>query len=467
MDTRKDEPFSSLKPLLDVHIPSTRFGKDDLAFLEDHDKQQVSTVRLISKIASSGQEYQPVTVTQTEVKSQQLLTDETSTEQRDKRSGDCDRTTTSDWRPFVMRTPYITFIIVLSIALASGQEVLCQHTMNKGPLFTFDSIEDLPPLSLFCWRYLPAIDLIIYGIFVATLDHQVMRLAPFYKLGRPQGLRGSESLLREPANYFYYLRNPRKAGPLIWSSSLSSLIALVVIPPVQAASLVSSTIDASSANSADTYSISGTHKRYVVLVDPVWSRILSTALVLVACCMVSLMIFLRQPSNLTEHPYGIAGMVASMNVSDMQRLLTDLDMASTEAELKDRLSNHRFVLRNGCIEEHTSTFDQRLIESSTICGEETLEQRCIPPRYQLIVSVVLSILTPALCSITSLTEARVIVNTIPWFITIFAVSYKLLWGQFEVFLRTTRAILPAFTRQNTTLRPLRGLHRSPHRRTII
>jgi hypothetical protein len=82
-------------------------------------------------------------------------------------------------------------------------------------ILTFINVNELSPKEYLMWRYiLPAI-IISYGAMVGTVDHQLMRMALYYKLSRPHGLFGDQIFLRDPVNYFTYLRQPIRAGPLV------------------------------------------------------------------------------------------------------------------------------------------------------------------------------------------------------------------------------------------------------------
>ncbi|EXJ67901.1 uncharacterized protein A1O5_09248 [Cladophialophora psammophila CBS 110553] len=94
---------------------------------------------------------------------------------------------------------YLGFVVILSLGLAAAMQYLYQHAhelQREGKaLIRYFVASDFDNTKYLSWRY--------------------MRLAPFYKLSRPNGLSGTDIFIRDPVCYLTYLRKPIKARALI------------------------------------------------------------------------------------------------------------------------------------------------------------------------------------------------------------------------------------------------------------
>jgi len=59
----------------------------------------------------------------------------------------------ANWKPYSMRWPYLTALIIISVTLAAAQEYLYQKSHRK-PLYEFTSASDLNTWDYFCFKYL-------------------------------------------------------------------------------------------------------------------------------------------------------------------------------------------------------------------------------------------------------------------------------------------------------------------------
>jgi hypothetical protein len=61
-----------------------------------------------------------------------------------------------NWKPVFMRTTYISMLIVLAVAIAVVQEVVCQISIRKtreqGGLIAFNNVATVPTLQFFAWK---------------------------------------------------------------------------------------------------------------------------------------------------------------------------------------------------------------------------------------------------------------------------------------------------------------------------
>jgi len=96
----------------------------------------------------------------------------------------------ANWKPFSMRWPYMTFLIVISVVLAAVQEYL----FRQNPLYEFTSAEHLSTWSYFTFKYLPTLIAVTFGVLWQITDFEVKRLEPYYQLSKPGGALAAESI---------------------------------------------------------------------------------------------------------------------------------------------------------------------------------------------------------------------------------------------------------------------------------
>jgi len=96
----------------------------------------------------------------------------------------------ANWKPFSMRWPYISILIVLSVVLAAAQEYL----LHRGPLYTFTTAADLNTWDYFTFKYLPTLVAVSFGVLWQVTDFEVKRLEAFYQLSKEGGALAAESI---------------------------------------------------------------------------------------------------------------------------------------------------------------------------------------------------------------------------------------------------------------------------------
>jgi hypothetical protein len=99
------------------------------------------------------------------------------------------------WRPVTLRWFFLGTIAIISGALfAVIQSLHSKSQSNNGLLFAA-SINDLPWTSTFCYTHLPTIIFVLYSLLWIWVDLDIRRLEPFFQLSKPNGAKGSDSLL--------------------------------------------------------------------------------------------------------------------------------------------------------------------------------------------------------------------------------------------------------------------------------
>lgn len=95
-----------------------------------------------------------------------------------------------NWKPFSMRWPYLSALIVISVVLSAAQEYL----FRKGALYKFNTAESLSTWDYFTFKYLPTVVAVTFGVLWQVTDFEVKRLEAFYQLSKEGGAMAAESI---------------------------------------------------------------------------------------------------------------------------------------------------------------------------------------------------------------------------------------------------------------------------------
>lgn len=95
-----------------------------------------------------------------------------------------------NWKPFSMRWPYLSALIIISVILAAAQEYL----LRKGVLYRFETAQALSTWNYFTFKYLPTLVAVTFGVFWQVTDFEVKRLEAYYQLSKPGGALAAESI---------------------------------------------------------------------------------------------------------------------------------------------------------------------------------------------------------------------------------------------------------------------------------
>lgn len=332
---------------------------------------------------------------------------------------------TPNWKPVSMRWPYMTFLVVLSIGLGVFQEFVYQLSARRRQhgegLFEFVRIADVNMGDFFCWKYLPTIVAVTFGVMWQIVDYEVKRLEPYYQLSRPEGALAIGSLNRDYLTS-WSITAPFKALKYrhwaVFFSSIIYLIAAPLIPVLQIGSLM--VTPPQDRRRPD--------DRKFVEVNAVWSRLLTASCGVVAVLGCLLLHQLRRKSGLLSDPKGIAGVAAMANKSHILMDFQELDTAS-EAAIHSRLKRRRYNL-------HKSTIWQGEVIKA---NDQPIEQRTAtsphPMMLRLVAGVPYIVFLLAFMGFIPVVmwvpRVNVIVDRLPWFLTTVASVIKVLWNTLD------------------------------------
>ena len=329
-----------------------------------------------------------------------------------------------NWKPFSMRWPYLILLISLSFALAVMQEVLFRVYKDKA-LITFNQSDDGRPGVYFALKFPPTIAAVVFGVLWQFTDFEVRRLEAFYQLSKQGGALASESINVDYIGSINLLRPItafRARHYAVLTSSIATILSISLVPTFAAASVILTKSDG----------VNGEDLRELHF-SPVWSRLLTSTLVVCALAGMGLFYLLQtRRSGLLADVRGIAGLASMAVVSHILMDFKDLDRAKPSA-IHHRLKHHRYVLRNSSLapdDEKPVTVQERDRHE----GASRISENPHPLPLRAIGSVPFIIGTIAFIGFIPLflfTQVGEVINKAPWAVTFLAVSLKLAWTAME------------------------------------
>lgn len=335
-----------------------------------------------------------------------------------------------NWKPFSMRWPYLSMLIILSIALAAMQEVL-YRTFRQKPIVSFRSPDDVEPSVYFAVKFAPSICAVLYGVLWQFTDFEVRRLEAFYQLSREGGALAAESINVDYVTSYDILRPIRALGRRHYAVALSSvatILAVSLVPTCAAASIIMSPgrRERMSNPEADKF----------LHFSAIWSRLLTTTLVVCAVLGGTLFYMLQsRRSGLLADVRGIAGLASMAVVSHILMDFKDMDTAK-HRDIHLKLKHNRYMLRNSSLapadENPTSSQERdRYRETHLSENPHPLMLRSAGWVPFLVGSVALTAMIPTLL----FTGAAAVADKAPWLMTASAVCLKLSWNAMETSVR--------------------------------
>ncbi|PLB51490.1 hypothetical protein P170DRAFT_453201 [Aspergillus steynii IBT 23096] len=254
-----------------------------------------------------------------------------------------------DWKPFSVRPFYIILLAILSAALATAQELLLQKSRineKKGNGLIHYNTEAEIPIGLFiCWKYVPTIVTVAYGVMWQVADYGVQRMEPYYQLSGPTGNTGERTINLDYITMFAYFvpyqafRN-RHWGVLI--SSMGTIFAATAAPALQSTSI--RTVENPKCHQDYPTYCDGEY-RYFLRLEYGWSRAATVTMGVGAILAVVLLFHLQRKSGLYTDPRGLAGIAA---MAAQSPILADFETMDNNIhdDIHEKLKDRRYILRN-------------------------------------------------------------------------------------------------------------------------
>ncbi|CAO2656860.1 Nn.00g056630.m01.CDS01 [Neocucurbitaria sp. VM-36] len=322
------------------------------------------------------------------------------------------------WVAFTMSWTYLSCLVICSLALAIGQELLYRKSQRRSGLLWFKTAQDISKLEYFLWRYAPTILTVNYGIAFQAVDAQVRRLEPFYRLARKGGATAAESIGVDPTKPWALLS---MLGPRTFFSTIAFLTAVLAVPTLQNASL-------SVAHSTET------DNSFIYIVNG-WSRGLTSALLLNAACTATIMFYTRKGSGLWDDPGGIVGHCAMLTKSHILEDMEGLEM-SKDRVILNALRQRKYVLHKGSLwqGEYIPNAPTLASDRKTDDQVDTRQPmlRPIPAGIFLVLQLAVLALVPSL----TFSSANYLLQKVPWILTALGVTVKLIWSLLDGTMRS-------------------------------
>ncbi|KAI6346630.1 hypothetical protein MCOR25_010981 [Pyricularia grisea] len=351
-----------------------------------------------------------------------------------------------NWRPFVMRGPYMGYLILLALGMGIGTELLYRQSVEQ-PLLTFKSPEDISAATYLTLKFGPTIVSVVFGVLWQMTDIEVRRLEPFHQLSKPEGALAQESISIDYITFISFFRPFRALQyrhHAVFLSSAASLLATTLVPTLGAASIVMKP------DRQERLANPGVEKS--IIINPVWARCLTSVLVIVAFLGgVLLYVLNTRKSGLSADVKGISGLASMAVVSHILMDFQDMDTAQPH-DIHRQLKNRRYALRNSSLapmdSQPVSLASRR--RTSTLQGSSSsamssdnnpngLSQNphplmlraagCVPLIGAIVVFFIL------IYVVIFVSDAAVISDRAPWVITMLAVTIKMGWGGLDADLR--------------------------------
>lgn len=337
-----------------------------------------------------------------------------------------------NWKPFSMRWPYLSVLVVLSVGLAVLQEFIYQRS-KREPLVTFTTPQEISPPVYFAIKFLPTIVAVIYGVLWQVTDLEVKRLEAFYQLSKSGGALAEESLSVDYITSINVLRPFHALGLKHYAVSVSSLgavLAISLVPTFGAASIHLTPDRHQRAENP------GMEKHIVV--NAVWSRLLTSTLAIcaISACVLFFLLQTRR-SGLQSDVKGIAGLASMAVVSHILMDFKDVDTATHE-EIHNKLRYRRYILRNSALAPDDEDPVSSQLQDEARFQHSHLSENPHPlmPTAPAFVTYVVGVaLFTGFVTAVVFTEATVVTEKAPWVITALAVCVKLGWSTLDTDVR--------------------------------
>lgn len=338
-----------------------------------------------------------------------------------------------NWKPFPMRAPYLSLLIVVSVLLAITMELVYQKS-TRAPLLVFHTPDDINPFDYFVLRFVPTLAAVVYGVMWQITDGEVKRLEAFYQMSKERGALAAESINVDYITMFNFTRPFRafqRGHYAVATSSVATILAVSLTPTLSAASIYM-TPDRATRLAAP----NSARLEKAIVINAVFSRLLTSTFAVIALlgCVLFYQLQTRR-SGLLADVKGIAGLAAMAVVSHIMMDFRDMDVAKPK-DIHARLKNHRYVLRNSSLAPDrsrpaTSQESGRYREAHVSGNPHPLALRA-GGAGPFIAGIVLFV---AFIPVVLFTPASDLTERAPWLVTALAVGIKIGWGALETSIR--------------------------------
>lgn len=331
-----------------------------------------------------------------------------------------------NWKPWSMRWPYLSILVLVSVGLAIMQEFMFRKYRHR-PLLEFKSPNEVNPALYFAVKFAPTLSAVVYGVLWQFTDFEVRRLEAFYQMSTDDGALASESINVDYVTSFTFLLPFRALKVRHFSvafSSIATTFAISLVPTFAAASVVIT--PSRQERMAHPDGLKALH------FSPIWSRLLTSTLSFCAFCACCVLFSLQtRRSGLLGDVRGIAGLASMAVVSHILNDFRDMDTA-THYDIHHRLKRHRYMLKNSSLapdDDNPLSSKDRDKHSMRHRSDNPHPLMLRAPGLLPFIGFLIGFLL--FIPIFLFTKADIITDKAPWFITAWSVCLKLAWTGME------------------------------------
>ncbi|BCR84746.1 DUF3433 domain-containing protein [Aspergillus chevalieri] len=346
-----------------------------------------------------------------------------------------------NWRPLSMRSAYIIILAVVSLVLAGVQEYLSQKSgileKEGSGLIPYNNVAEIPVSQFFAWKYLPTLVTVAYGVLWQVTDYEVKRLEPYYQLSQPAGNTAEKSLALDYVTMWSYFV-PFKAGKYrhwtVLVSAIGTILATTAVPSLQSPSIKPAGNPACGPGNdmpkpGDDKPCDADYK-YFLRVEPVWSRLVTSCLILVAVLAIVLLVQLRRKSGLLSDPLGVAGVAAMANRSHILAEFQGMD-ESLHDDIHKQLQHRRYILYKSTIWQGEYTGTDQSTATERPLKPPNPQPIILRPVWLMAFIIFMIICLPFVPAITYDPRLNHVIRNIPWLPVLVATLIKQLWATLE------------------------------------
>lgn len=349
-----------------------------------------------------------------------------------------------NWKPTSMRSAYIIMLAIISLVLAGVQEYLCQNSrrlQDQGSgLIPYDDVTNIPAAEFFCWKYLPTLVTVCYGVLWQVTDYEVQRLEPYYQLSQPTGNTAEKSLNLDYVtmwSYFVPYKAIKYRHWTVLTSVIGTILATTAVPSLQSPSIKPERNPKCppTGGPEDPITPCSDGPKFFLRIQPVWSRLVTSCLALVAFLAVLLLFQLRRKSGLLSDPLGVAGVAAMANRSHILAEFQGMD-ESLHDDIHKKLRHRRYILYKSTIwqGEYTGKSDDKpdTNPDSEEPGKPPNPQPFIlRPSWLISFIIFMVICLPFVPAISYNLRLKQFIRQVPWLPVLVATLIKQLWSTLE------------------------------------
>ncbi|KAG9250888.1 uncharacterized protein F5Z01DRAFT_335474 [Emericellopsis atlantica] len=145
-----------------------------------------------------------------------------------------------NWKPLSMTTPILSAIIITTLLMIVGIELLAQKSAQQGGLALSPSLDEIPQWARISSEYVPQVLAVAYSLVWSWVDLDVKRMQPWFEMSKPEGALARDSLLLDYPFTFVafvpFVAIQRKHW-MVFLSGTAMVLIFWAITPLQSAQL--------------------------------------------------------------------------------------------------------------------------------------------------------------------------------------------------------------------------------------